>query len=331
MRLQAEEPELAARPGAKLALARGYVDGVRGYDAALARVLALRAGARLPRRRRRSSDAVAATGGIPGGSPRSCGRAEPDQRADSAAARLRLRLATIEEPPGALADIDSEYLHDLRVAVRRTRSAQRQLRAVFPPEPLAVPRRVSVAAAPDRADARPRRPPLSSGTYRRAAADSAGRPRAAARAARGAPRRGSRDDGPRPAVPPHERCCRLAGVPRRAGRGASRRPAGRRATGRRGRGRADPQGLPAHGEGRPRDRRRSPPEALHDLRKSGKELRYLLEFFAALYPPEVVKPMVGRSRRCRTRSAASTTARCRRTRCARSARRSPPPRMARRR
>jgi len=36
----------------------------------------------------------------------------------------------------------------------------------------------------------------------------------------------------------------------------------------------------------------SPPEALHDLRKKGKELRYLLEFFAGLYPPEVVKPMV---------------------------------------
>ena len=28
----------------------------------------------------------------------------------------------------------------------------------------------------------------------------------------------------------------------------------------------------------------SPPEALHDLRKTGKELRYLLEFFAGLYP-----------------------------------------------
>ncbi len=36
----------------------------------------------------------------------------------------------------------------------------------------------------------------------------------------------------------------------------------------------------------------SPHEALHDLRKKGKELRYLLEFFASLYPSEVVKPMV---------------------------------------
>ena len=36
----------------------------------------------------------------------------------------------------------------------------------------------------------------------------------------------------------------------------------------------------------------TPDEALHDLRKRGKELRYLLEFFGGLYPGKVVKPMV---------------------------------------
>ncbi|MDQ3724024.1 MAG: CHAD domain-containing protein, partial [Actinomycetota bacterium] len=36
----------------------------------------------------------------------------------------------------------------------------------------------------------------------------------------------------------------------------------------------------------------SPHEALHDLRKKSKELRYLLEFFASVYPPVVTKPMV---------------------------------------
>jgi CHAD domain-containing protein len=36
----------------------------------------------------------------------------------------------------------------------------------------------------------------------------------------------------------------------------------------------------------------SPHEALHDLRKKGKELRYLLEFFASIHPADVVKPMV---------------------------------------
>ena len=36
----------------------------------------------------------------------------------------------------------------------------------------------------------------------------------------------------------------------------------------------------------------SPPDAYHELRKKGKELRYLLELFGApLYPADVVKPM----------------------------------------
>ncbi len=36
----------------------------------------------------------------------------------------------------------------------------------------------------------------------------------------------------------------------------------------------------------------SPHEALHDLRKRGKELRYLLELFGTLFPGSVVKPTV---------------------------------------
>ena len=36
----------------------------------------------------------------------------------------------------------------------------------------------------------------------------------------------------------------------------------------------------------------SPAEDLHELRKVGKELRYLLEFFSSLYPPEVTKPFI---------------------------------------
>ena len=38
---------------------------------------------------------------------------------------------------------------------------------------------------------------------------------------------------------------------------------------------------------------RSPAESLHDLRKRGKELRYLLEFFASLYPPAEYRRVVG--------------------------------------
>jgi CHAD domain-containing protein len=57
-----------------------------------------------------------------------------DQRADAAAAAvLRSLLAVIvENQPGALSGSDPEYLHQLRIAVRRSRTVQRQLRGVFP-------------------------------------------------------------------------------------------------------------------------------------------------------------------------------------------------------
>ncbi len=51
-----------------------------------------------------------------------------------AVARLLLRLLdTLElNVPGVLRDIDTEFLHDLRVAVRRTRSAIKLLGEVLP-------------------------------------------------------------------------------------------------------------------------------------------------------------------------------------------------------
>ena len=52
----------------------------------------------------------------------------------SAAATVFARLLEIidDNLPGTLEDVDSEFLHDLRVAVRRTRSLQRQFKAVYP-------------------------------------------------------------------------------------------------------------------------------------------------------------------------------------------------------
>ena len=37
----------------------------------------------------------------------------------------------------------------------------------------------------------------------------------------------------------------------------------------------------------------SPPESLHTLRKRGKELRYVLEFFASLYDPAAYRAVLG--------------------------------------
>ncbi len=58
-----------------------------------------------------------------------------DQRADAAAAAvLRRLLAVIEDNvEGSIAGEDDEYLHQLRIAVRRSRTVQRQLADVFPP------------------------------------------------------------------------------------------------------------------------------------------------------------------------------------------------------
>lgn len=61
---------------------------------------------------------------------------DPAMRADAA---VKLILATAFEAmqrneAGVLADLDSEFLHDFRVAVRRTRSALAQIRDVLPQE-----------------------------------------------------------------------------------------------------------------------------------------------------------------------------------------------------
>jgi CHAD domain-containing protein len=57
-----------------------------------------------------------------------------DQRADAGATAVLRRLlgVILENMPGALEGSDSEYLHQLRIAVRRSRTVQRQLGGAFP-------------------------------------------------------------------------------------------------------------------------------------------------------------------------------------------------------
>jgi CHAD domain-containing protein len=85
-------------------------------------------------------EAVRAAGGVVGGvSSKPQIALAPGQRADAAAVVvLRALLRVIElNYDGTIGDVDSEFLHDLRVAVRRTRAVQRELRVAFPPEELA--------------------------------------------------------------------------------------------------------------------------------------------------------------------------------------------------
>jgi CHAD domain-containing protein len=111
---------------------------LRGYDAELERVgYALRRELGLMRAQSALVDeAVVVLGGTPGGCSSKIDVAlAPGQRADSGAvAVLRRLLEVIEQNlDGTIADLDSEFVHDLRVAVRRSRSVQRQLSGVFPP------------------------------------------------------------------------------------------------------------------------------------------------------------------------------------------------------
>ena len=59
---------------------------------------------------------------------------EPDMRADAATRAILLRLLEIirDNEEGTKQDIDSEFLHDFRVAIRKTRSALSQIKGVFP-------------------------------------------------------------------------------------------------------------------------------------------------------------------------------------------------------
>ncbi|MGA9857395.1 MAG: CHAD domain-containing protein [Solirubrobacteraceae bacterium] len=61
-----------------------------------------------------------------------------EQRADAAAVAIlrRLLAVVIDDLQGAISGADDEYLHQLRIAVRRSRTVQRQLKGVFPADEL---------------------------------------------------------------------------------------------------------------------------------------------------------------------------------------------------
>jgi CHAD domain-containing protein len=221
-----------------------------------------------------------------------------DQRADAGAAAVLRRLlgVILENLPGALEGSDPEYLHQLRIAVRRSRTVQRQLRGAFPT--LALPgfrselrwlQRVTGDArdldvyveelddlarmlpAGIRGDLDPLRPVLAHG-------------RLVARAEMGAALRSARV---RALLDDWEQLLEsLVELPL-DDRPVASRPLGA-AVGRRIRkvyGRVLEMGA-AIDDG-------SPAEDYHELRKKGKELRYLLELFAVnLFDEEVVSSAI---------------------------------------
>jgi CHAD domain-containing protein len=290
---------------------RVELSGVLGYPKPLARVEALLAGelglsevTEGP-----ADEAVTALGGDPAGIRSKVRVAlRPDQRTDAAAVEVLADLAGMVEVnvPGTLDDLDSEFLHDLRVAVRRSRSVLREMRRAFPARPLGEQRDalkwIQAITGPTRdldvqlldwddlasrvaADRRPALAPVHDLVVRHRTA-----------AFRKLRRQLTGEE--------YERVWRdyrafLAGVPALAdadtGAGAGSVGAPPR----------DAKAPVARSAGR-RIRRvyakmlelggaiddASPADSLHDLRKRGKELRYLLELFGGLWPAETVKPMV---------------------------------------
>jgi CHAD domain-containing protein len=217
---------------------------------------------------------------------------EPDMTAEHAVAEISRRLLDVIEAnlPGAIAGDDPEALHDFRVSVRRTRSLQRELKRVFPPDDLKRFRKefrwvqqvtgptrdldVYVLGFDEMTRGLPDLEEVRTVLLQR---------RAAARAEMETALRSERIhrllDGWGTLIET------LAGSPI-GGRPAAVRPIGDLAAKRIDRvyGQMVRMGRKIGDE--------SPHAALHDLRKKGKELRYLLEFFAPLFKRSATKPKV---------------------------------------
>jgi CHAD domain-containing protein len=140
VRMALEEPTLV-KPRRAALRTRLRVTAVRGYDEELGRLRDVLTAELLFRAAEEPlvDEAIRAGGGSPAGTSSKIDvPLEYGEGAGAAAATvLRALLAVIEANyPGTIDDVDSEFLHDLRVAVRRTRAVQRELREVFDPQEL---------------------------------------------------------------------------------------------------------------------------------------------------------------------------------------------------
>jgi CHAD domain-containing protein len=282
------------RPRLRITPVRGYEKELRAVQHALEYELGFK-----PAEEPLVDEAVRVAGGVPGGFPSKIDvplRAE--ERADiAAAAILRALLEVIEaNMDGTVEDLDSEFLHDLRVSVRRSRAVQRELRGVFPPDELARFRTEFRWLQQESGDARDLDVHVLEFDAMRALVPEVMRrdldPLLDVLRARRV-----RAHSQLVAALRSERATGLLSAWRSFLDGLAECPED---------GRPDaalPIGTVAGGRirkvyaqmvrmGRAIDAA-SPAEDYHELRKKGKELRYLLELFGApLYPAEVVKPMI---------------------------------------
>ncbi len=301
-RVSVSSPAVVSVHGTRTPLrVRVRLHSLRGYDEEFERAGRLLVGSlRLTEPREPLVDEALRAAGI---SPEGCSAKvdvplAPDEDADEAAVKVLRRLLEVidDNLPGTLADTDAEFLHDYRVAVRRTRAVQRELAGVFEPAELAALRaefrwlQQATGDARDldvyvlgfdslrallpesmRADLDPL---LSVLRGRRLIAR-----REMTHALRSTRAERVRSDW-------EHLLATLVEQPA-AGRPYSKRPIGEIAS---RRIRKVYRRMLEMGAAIDSD---SPPEDYHELRKKGKELRYLLELFGVpLHDERVVKPMI---------------------------------------
>jgi CHAD domain-containing protein len=140
-KVQVEEAEVVRRGLATVPLRpRVQILEVRGYQTSRKRVERLLRDdlGLLEADERLSAEAVRALGGDPDGvSTKVDVDLTRDEPSSVALARVLLRLGDIVDAnhAGTVDDLDPEFLHDLRVAIRRSRSMLREIKRVLPPEP----------------------------------------------------------------------------------------------------------------------------------------------------------------------------------------------------
>lgn len=137
VRVLCEAPELVGgrHDGVRLQ-PRLRVVGLRGYEKELAQVVELLAAVEdvQPIKRPLLDEAVITDGRDPIGlGTRVRVPLQPQERADQAAASVLAALLAMLDAtlPGTIAGVDTEFLHDYRVAVRRIRSVLREFSGVF--------------------------------------------------------------------------------------------------------------------------------------------------------------------------------------------------------
>ncbi|HKG62972.1 MAG TPA: CHAD domain-containing protein [Solirubrobacteraceae bacterium] len=296
-RIELERPELVRDGGERMPLAaRLSLRPVLGYDREFDRTLTvLRDDLGLEAAERPLYDAaVLAAGGRPEGIATKVKLELPaGTRTDAAAALVLGRLVEVAEVnlPGTLEDLDPEFLHDVRVSIRRARSVLRELKDVHEPEARAHLRDELKWAQALTGPVRDldvqllEWPELSAhvGDVRAAELEplrallARRRDRERAKLVRGL--RGKRF---RAAMRAWQA---LASEPAGPGPDADKpieAVAGKRIRKVLARMLEDGGKIGA----------KSPAEALHDLRKRGKELRYLLELFGSVFPERAVEPLV---------------------------------------